>query len=491
MSRSRFTNDCEIPDVICRLDLVSFVRRCFRTLLPNSELLMNWHIYALCYELEQVYRGNVTRLNVNFPPRMLKSIICSVAFPAFLLGRDPTKRIVVICYGADLATKLANDFRTIINSPWYRRIFPATRISRNKNSEFEVVTTQNGFRLAVSIDGALTGRGGDIIILDDPLKAMDARSDSKRERVNELFTNTIYNRLDDKKVGAIIVPMQRLHPSDLSGFVQRSSDEWKTLSFPAIAEREERIQIGPHQFHERHVGDVLHPEREPLEILERIRSQMSAEDFAAQYQQNPIPPGGTMFNQKWILRYGRLPNPTSLDTIVQSWDTASKEGELNDYSVCCTILHHDQKIYLIDVMRERLAFPALRARAIAHARAHHARVILVEDAGVGTALVAELKNAGLPVTAVKPGLSKQIRASVQTQKFESGKILLPSQAPWLTDFEAELFAFPHSRHDDQVDSLCQALAHKPNTYDLDAINRGMETFLSGYLYQSMFRGRII
>lgn len=343
----------------------------------------------------------------------------------------------------------------------------------------------------VSIDGALTGRGGDIIILDDPLKAMDARSDSKRERVNELFTNTIYNRLDDKKVGAIIVPMQRLHPSDLSGFVQRSSDEWKTLSFPAIAEREERIQIGPHQFHERHVGDVLHPEREPLEILERIRSQMSAEDFAAQYQQNPIPPGGTMFNQKWILRYGRLPNPTSLDTIVQSWDTASKEGELNDYSVCCTILHHDQKIYLIDVMRERLAFPALRARAIAHARAHHARVILVEDAGVGTALVAELKNAGLPVTAVKPGLSKQIRASVQTQKFESGKILLPSQAPWLTDFEAELFAFPHSRHDDQVDSLCQALAHKPNTYDLDAINRGMETFLSGYLYQSMFRGRII
>jgi len=485
--------DSDIPDVLCRLDFVSFVRRCFRTLLPNSELLMSWHIYALAYQLEQVRQGKLTRLNINCPPRMLKSMICSVAFPAFLLGHDPTKRIIVISYGADLATKLANDFRAIVNSAWYRRIFPAARISRNKNTEFEVVTTQNGFRLAVSIDGALTGRGGDFIILDDPLKAMDARSDTKRERVNELFANTVLTRLDNKRTGAIILLMQRLHPDDLSGVLQRASDEWTTLSFPAIAEREERIQIGSNQFHQRRTGDVLHPQQEPLEILEQTRQHMSLEDFAAQYQQNPIPPGGTMFDRKWILRYGQPPIPTSQDIVIQSWDTAAKEGELNDYSVCCTVLYRDKKYYLLDILRQRLDFPTLRARAITHARDHQARVILIEDIGVGTALVAELRNAGLPAIAVKPEHSKQMRAFIQSQKFENGRVFLPlpGQAPWLTDLEAELFAFPHSRHDDQVDSLCQALAHEPNTYDPLAIAKGMDELVSALMFQSLFRGTVV
>jgi hypothetical protein len=161
-----------------------------------------------------VRRGKVKRLNVNFPPRMLKSIICSIAFPAFILGHDPTKRVIVVSYGSDLAIKLANDFRTILNASWYRRMFPGTRISRIKNTEFEVVTTRNGFRLAASIDGALTGRGGDIVIVDDPLKAMDAHSDSKRERVNNLFNSSLLTRLDNKQTGAIVLVMQRLHTDE-------------------------------------------------------------------------------------------------------------------------------------------------------------------------------------------------------------------------------------------------------------------------------------
>jgi predicted phage terminase large subunit-like protein len=486
MSRSRVTNDCEIPDLICRLDFVSFVRRCFRTLSPNSEFLPNWHIYALCYELEQVYRGNVTRLNVNFPRRMLKSNICSVAFPAFVLGHDPTKRIIVISYGTDLATKLANDFRIIINSSWYRRIFPATRISRNKNSEFEVVTTQNGCRLAVSIDGPLTGRGGDIIILDDPLKAMDARSDSKREHVNESFTNTILGGLDNKQTGVIILVMQRLHPDDLSGRVQRLSDEWETLSFPAIAEREERIQIGPHQFHERHVGDVLHPERAPLERLEEIRSQMSAEDFAAQYQQNPIPPGGVMIQRRWLRYYDQLPDRTGSFCVIQSWDTASKDGSLNDWSVCTTWLLHEGKYYLMDVLRERLDYPSLKARAIMHARAYNPSKVLIEDTGVGTALVAELKRAGLIAIAVKPERNKKTRMSIQSAKFESGLVFFPKQAPWLAAYEGEIFAFPNVQYDDQVDSTAQALASDHSTYDLNA--DGMENLISALVFRKMFGG---
>jgi predicted phage terminase large subunit-like protein len=230
---------------------------------------------------------------------------------------------------------------------------------------------------------------------------------------------------------------------------------------------------------------------EPLDVLERIRSQMPLEDFAAQYQQNPVPAGGTMIKRERVLRYDRLPNPTSLSKVIQSWDTALKEGELNDYSVCTTWLYHEKKYYLVDVLRERFDFPTLRMRAIAHAHAHHANTILIEDTGVGTALVSELKNAGLPAIAVKPQHGKQIRMFIQSQKFENGTALLPKQAPWLPDLESELFAFPHTVHDDQVDSISQTLAYEPDVYDPAAIAKGMETFLSTLAFQSLFRGRVV
>jgi predicted phage terminase large subunit-like protein len=143
------------------------------------------------------------------------------------------------------------------------------------------------------------------------------------------------------------------------------------------------------------------------------------------------------------------------------------------------------------VLRERLDFPTLRTRAIAHAHAHHANTILIEDTGVGTALVSELRNVGLPAIAVKPQHGKQIRMFIQSQKFENGTALLPKQAPWLAELEAELFAFPHTLHDDQVDSVSQALAYEPNTYDPVIIAKGMENFLSALELQSLFRGRVV
>src|SRR6266566_7394135 len=158
-------------DAICRNDFPSFTRKCFHSLSPGSPFLTSWHMSALAYRLEQVRLGEITRLIINMPPRSLKSIMCSVAFPAFVLGHDPTKRLVAISYSSDLAIKHANDFRAIMSAPWYRSLFPATRISRMKNTEFETVTTRSGFRLATSIDGTLTGRGGDVMIVDDPLKS--------------------------------------------------------------------------------------------------------------------------------------------------------------------------------------------------------------------------------------------------------------------------------------------------------------------------------
>ena len=160
---------------------------------------------------------------------------------------------------------------------------------------------------------------------------------------------------------------------------------------------------------------------------------------------------------------------------------------MNDWSVCTTWLLHENKYYLMHVLRERLDYPSLRARAIAHARAYNPYKILIEDAGVGTALSKELRNAGLSATAVKPERNKQTRMSIQSAKFESGQIFFPTQAPWLANFEAEIFAFPNARYDDQVDSTSQALDSDHSAFDVNAFADGMGRFAFG----SLFRGRVV
>jgi predicted phage terminase large subunit-like protein len=442
----------------CRQDFVSFVRKVFHVLNPSAKFYMNWHICRIAYVLEQVRLGTIKRLMITVPPRSLKSIMCSVALPAFVLGHDPTKRLIVVSYSADLAIKHGNDFRAVVNSEEYRGIFPAMRISAMKNTQTEVVTTRNGFRLAMSVDGALTGRGGDIIIIDDPIAALAAALSQKaREHVQHWYFNTLLSRLDDKQNGAIVLVMQRLHEDDLAGVLLRSSDEWTVVSLPAIAEQDEEIPIGNGQIHVRRAGDVLHPEREPREVLESLRAQLGAEIFAAQYQQQPVPPGGAMIKRSWVRRYDQLPKSGQ---VIQSWDVANKQGEENDYSVCTTWLIYDKRYYLIDLLRGRFDFPTLRRKVSEHAKQHKASQILIEDAGFGTALIQELKTTHFSVVAVKPEYDKKIRMAIQAAKFENGLVFFPKEAAWLRDLEDELFAFPNGRHDDQVDSISQALGHK-------------------------------
>ena len=204
--------------------------------------MSNWHLEAIAYQLERVRRGEIKRLIINMPPRSLKSVTASVAFPAFVLGHDPTRRIICVSYSGDLAKKHANDFRAVLEARWYRELFPGTRIGQ-KDSETEIELTARGFRLATSVGGTLTGRGGDLIIIDDPLKPDDAHSETKRNAANEWFKNTLLSRLDDKRTGAIIIVMQRVHMDDLTGFVTSQSDEWQVLNLPAIAEVDEVIPI--------------------------------------------------------------------------------------------------------------------------------------------------------------------------------------------------------------------------------------------------------
>jgi predicted phage terminase large subunit-like protein len=442
---------------LLRNDFRALTQKIFPTLSPGDEFVPAFYIDAIAASLERVRLGKTKRLIINLPPRSLKSIMASVAFPAFLLGHDPTQRIICVSYSGELAKKFSNDFRAVIETQWYREVFPSTRIGPFKNTETEIEFTARGFRLATSVGGTLTGRGGDIIIIDDPLKPDDAMSESRRTAVNQWFNNVLLSRLDDKQKGAIVVVMQRVHLDDLTGFLTEQSQEWEILSLPAIALVDEDIPLWNGKTHHRKTGDLLSP-RDSIEVLENLKLQLGSAAFSAQYLQSPEPPGGAMVKRHWIRRYTELPPEKDWLMVIQSWDTASKGGPENDYSVCTTwIKTRFRHWYLVDVWRGRLDFPSLVAKVVAHAEQWGARRILVEDTSAGTGLLQSLSTKISGIVAVKPEKDKESRMSVASAKMEAGQVFFPERASWLPDLEMELFLFPGSRFDDQCDSISQAL----------------------------------
>lgn len=448
-------------DALLRSDLASFTAKCFETVTPAQPLLRNWHIEAIAWQLERCLTGETRRLIITLPPRNMKSISCSVALPAFALGRDPTSRIVCVSYAADLAAKQARDCRAVMESDFYRRIFPQARLSREKNTEMDFMTTRRGFRLASSVGGTLTGRGGNIVIVDDPMKPEEAMSEARRRSVCDWFDNTLRSRLDDKKNDVIIIVMQRLHMDDLVGHVLGTGEDWEILNLSAIAEYDERIQIGPERWHDRKRGEALHPSREPLEVLHDLRASMGTYAFSAQYQQSPIPPEGEILKWGWFKFYDREPAREGNDELIQSWDTASKPGELNSYSVCTTWLVKGKDYYLLDVFRERLDYPALKRAVEAQAQRYRPSSVLIEDKASGMALLQDLRQSRVggvcSAIAIEPEGDKLTRASAQSAAIEAGHVHLPREALWIDELRKEILQFPNGRHDDQIDSITQFL----------------------------------
>ncbi|WP_425908143.1 phage terminase large subunit [Nitrobacter sp. TKz-YC02] len=284
--------------------------------------------------------------------------------------------------------------------------------------------------------------------------------------MNQWFSNTLISRLDNKEKSAIIVVMQRVHLGDLTGYLTETSDRWTVLSLPAIAEVDERIQIGDSKFHDRRAGEALHEGYESLATLEKLRLEMGTEAFSAQEQQAPVPPGGAMIQRRWLRYHDIPPERSSSARIIQSWDCASKEGAQNSWSVCETLLHDHGNYYLLDVVRGRFDYPKLRQTAFALAERYNPTVVLIEDASAGIALAQELRQAGrFRVRSIPVDRDKVTRLYVQAAKFEAGRVYFPKHAPFLADLETELLTFPQGKHDDQVDSLTQALAFDDYGYD--------------------------
>ncbi len=440
-------------EFLLRRDLATFAGRCFQALNPQTELAMNWHLEVIADKLTAVREGKIRRLIINLPPRHLKSLMASIAFPAWCLGQDPSAQILCVSYAQDLADKLARDCRGLMMSPWYQRIF-STRLAPHRQAVQEFITTRQGYRLATSTGGVLTGRGADIILIDDPLKPEEALSDAQRKAANEWYDHTLYSRLNDKRHGAIVIIMQRLHEDDLIGHVL-AQEGWEFLSFPAIAEADEvhRIEtiLKPKCFRRRQ-GEALHPDREPLETLDHIRRTIGEYNFAGQYQQSPAPLGGGLVKAEWFKRYGEKDRPERFDRIVQSWDTANKATELSDFSVCTTWGVKGKDLFLLGLFRRRLEYPALKRAVREQQSLFDAKEVLIEDKASGTQLIQELINDGCHgVTRYQPTCDKIMRLHAQTAMIENGFVYIPETAPWLAEYLHELTVFPKGKHDDQVE----------------------------------------
>jgi len=299
-------NNQAILRAILRRDFGAFVVKAFQTVSPGNRYLHNWHIDAITHMLMQVHQGETLRLVITQPPRSLKSICTSVAFVAWALGHDPSKRFACVAYSQELSSVFARQFRMVVHSKWYRELFPKMVIS--KDTETECETTMGGGRFAVPFGGSFTGRGADVIIIDDPLKADDAQSELRRRAVNEWFGSTLLSRLDDKKTGAIILVMQRLHEDDLAGKLLREGG-WRQLDLPAIADEDQDIAIGPDKVYHRRASDILHPARESLATLEQIKREMGSLAFSAQYRQRPVPLEGNLIRRQWLQWTDHAPDP--------------------------------------------------------------------------------------------------------------------------------------------------------------------------------------
>lgn len=452
-------NQRQIADALLRRSFFAFTWKVFQTLHPDPSdaFIPNWHVESMCHALEEARIGATKRLVITVPPRHLKSIATAVAYPAYLLGHDPSCKILVASYSLDLARKHSDDFRTILESNWFCRLFPRTRINPRGTRGEEIRTNGGGVRKAVSTGGAVTGFGADYLIVDDLLKALDAASETERERAKAYLDGSLLTRINDPDQGRIVAIQQRLHEDDPAGYLL-SKGVYRHLNLPAIAEEHESIPIGPGKFYQREKGSALFPQRFDLATLERLRREMGAAAFTMQFQQNPISPEGSQLRWEWFGTYEERPDRDWFQLVVISWDTAMSADPRSDYSVATIWGFRENRWYLLTVFRERLDYPDLKRAVLRLAKEWKADKVLVEKAGTGVPLVQEC-HPQMPsrVRAVTPCENKEVRFNAACAPIEAGSVFLPREATWLAAFRSEMMGFPRTKHDDQADSVSQFL----------------------------------
>lgn len=393
----------------------------------------------------------------------MKSSLVSIAFPAFVLSKEPSKGIIVASYSSILSSKHSIETKFLMESEWYKSKFRDTKISRYQNTKNKILTTKLGFRFATSISGTLTGEGADILIADDPINALQASSHTFRERIKTWFINTFITRLNHGKKGIAIIVMQRLHHDDICGHLKKVSNNWHIVSLPLIAEKRERfISLNSKRpLLIRKKGSILNNKYFKYEDVLRIKMEVGTYVFSSQYQQNPISSTNSIVKREWIKRYKDREEIEDITYVSQSWDTAISDNERSDYTVCITFARSKTAFYVLDIFRKKLNYTDIKKAIVENAKKWKAFSILIENKSSGQSLIQDLKSSTiLPLISVNPFKKKTERLYNIVSIIESGKLYLPHSSEWLEDFEFELFSFPDSVHDDQVDCLTQYINYE-------------------------------
>lgn len=448
-------------DALCRTRFFPFLMRAFALIHPDEPpLARSWYLLAMCRWLERADAGELPRSLISIQPRTLKSFTVAIVWPCWLLGRNSRAKIMVATYGETLSAEHAETRRRILESEWYQNLFPATQLARRGNRDGTLQTSAGGRVTSVSVGGPVTGRGADVIVLDDVMKADAAVSEAARSEVRNWYAVTLSQRITDKRSGVILSIQQRICEDDLPGDLIEKG--YALLKLPAIADQDMEVEIGPGLYHHWKRGELLDPVRFPKEVLEQERLNLGAQDYSAQYLQEPIADEGNHVRIEWFKRFEKAIDRHRFDKVVQSWDPAATDRPTSDYSVCTTWGVVAGRYFLLDVHRARYEYPDLKRQVIALRAKWRADHVIIERSSNGLALVQQLGREGpfKPVSWPPKGqrqLDKVDRLLAQTGQIEEGRVWLPARLAGLDTFLREIRAFPGGRYDDQVDSLTQML----------------------------------
>lgn len=446
---------------LCKRSLAQFAQRAWHVLEPAAPLKWGWALDAICQHLEAVTNGDITRLLMNVPPGSMKSLLTGVIWPAWEWGPRgmPEMRYVGTAHEETLAIRDSRKCRDLIKSEWYQKLWPI-ELAKDLDGKREFGNVSMGSRQARSFT-SMTGVRGDRIILDDPISADNANSEPKLEAARIAFTETLPTRINSEK-SAIVVVMQRLNEKDVSGVILDMGLDYVHLFIPMRFEPERRCVTSIGWSDPRTVeGELMFPERFGEAQVSELEKTLGSYGAAGQLQQRPAPRGGGIIKEAWFRYYTALPR---LEYRAIHGDTAQKTGQENDYSVFqCWGRSTVGEAVLIDQIRGKWEAPELLIQARAFWHKHLAvqssplRAMLVEDKVSGTGLIQTLRREGVPILPVQRNNDKVSRAHDSAPFIESGNVLLPIDAPWVTDFLSEASTFPGGAHDDQLDPMFDAI----------------------------------
>ena len=451
----------ELTRALCKDNLYTF----FRLAWPHIESVKyidDWYIEVMCDHLEHLYKGDIRKLIINIPPRSLKSTICSVVYPVWIWINDPSMQLLTGSHSRELAIRDSRRSRELIESPWFQSMWSGKiQFRKDQNQKTRYENDKNGHRIVFSMGSNITGDGGDLISIDDPIDASKTDGNSKLhlDKCIDIYTSSLLSRQNDHRTCRILVIMQRLNENDLSGYLLKKGG-FTHLCLPMEAEPNSTPET-PYFKDKRKEGQIL-TKRQTKETLNDWKMNLGMYGTAGQLQQRPHPVKGGIIKKHWFKYYESLP---PVKEYIWTWDTAIKVKEKNDFSVGILIAQCENGYYIVDMYREKVEYPDLKKAVRRKYESQRCSRLLVEDKASGQQIIQEFKSiVGMCVVAMMPGRNmgstKEERMHFASPIFEAGQVYLPKGMSWTVVLEDELVAFPNAQHDDICDALTAYFAYK-------------------------------